>query len=170
MQNQPATTVYELTVRATEMQAEDDDGNALSSTIDITVTVTDVNEPGMADINLRQPEVSQNTALSVDYSDPDVGENPATPVALGSPAFQWSVPKVSRPVTNNDDHWQPATGEGGAGSTLRTFTPGVNDEGKFLRVKVTYTDSAGTEMRSVYAKSEFATRPEQDPNQAPTFR
>ena len=159
--------VYELTVRASEIQAEGAEGNAMSAAADITVTVTDVNEPGMAEINLRQPEVSQGTPLSVIYSDPDVGQNPALPTALGTPLFLWSVPKVSRPVTENDDHWQPATGQA---TTALTYTPGLSDEGRFLRVKVTYTDAAGTETRSVYAKSEFATRAQQAPNQASNFR
>ena len=165
-ENVAGNNEYVLTVRVTEMQAEDDEGNAMSSAIAITVTVTDVNEPGMAEINLRQPEVSQNTPLNVIFSDPDVGQDPDSPTALGSPAFQWAVPKVSRPVTENDDHWQPA---GAVANEVQTYTPVAGDLDKFLRVKVTYTDAAGTEMRSVYAKSEFATRAEQAGNQAPVF-
>ena len=145
--------VYELTVRASEIQAEGADGNAMSAAADITVTVTDVNEPGMAEITLRQPEVDQSTTtpLSVIYSDPDVGQNPAEPTALVTPMFSWYVPKVSRPVTENDDHWQPATN---TTNTAQAYTPAAGDEDRFLRVKVTYTDAAGDETRSVYAKSE----------------
>ena len=160
--------VYELTVRASEIQAEGADGNAMSAAADITVTVTDVNEPGMAEITLRQPEVDQSTvALSVTFSDPDVGQNPAEPTALVTPMFSWYVPKVSRPVTENDDHWQPATNTGN--NTGQTYTPAAGDEDRFLRVKVTYTDAAGDETRSVFAKSEFPTRAQQAPNQPPAF-
>ena len=53
--NEAGNNEYVLTVRATEMQADDTEGNALSSKMDIIVTVTDVNEPGTAEITWRQP-------------------------------------------------------------------------------------------------------------------
>ena len=165
--NAAGNNEYVLTVVATEMRAADAVGNALVSRKPVTVTVTDVNEDGTATINLRQPEVSQATALSVSFSDPDVGQDPATPAALGSPTYQWSVPKVSRPVTDNDDHWQPAASS--TTTVARIYTPALVDEGEFLRVKVSYTDEAGTETRSVYAKSEFATRATPTGNVAPIF-
>ena len=67
--------------------------------------------------------------------------------------WEWTVPKVSRPVTANNDHWQAA----GAGTTNEApYTPvdtvdteTASDVGKVLRVKVTYEDAQGADKELI---------------------
>ena len=53
---------YEVTVRSTDVRPDGAKGAALTSTLDVIVTVTNVDEAGTATINWRQPEVG--TALT----------------------------------------------------------------------------------------------------------
>ena len=154
---------YVLIVKASEMQDDDEMGNALFATMLIVVEVTDVDEPGTVTISLRQPE--DQTALTATLTDPDVGEDSGT--APIDPSYQWSVPKVSRPVTDNDEHWQDATG---SGNNTDNFTPGPDDVGEFLRVKVEYADAEDSGKKA-YAKSEFEVRADVDAadNSSPAF-
>ena len=87
---------YEVTVRSTDVRPDGAKGAAPTSTLDVVVTVTNVEEAGTATIDWRQPEVT--TALTASATDPDDIE--------GTPTFEWSVPKVSRPTLTNDSHWQ----------------------------------------------------------------
>ena len=159
--------VYELTIMATETEIrpapEDDTSNKLSSMRMITVTVTDVQEPGMATIEWRQPEAT--TEIEVEYDDPDNGRDPETPTTDTAVTYQWFVPKVSRPVLDNDDHWQNASG---GGNNTDTFTPDGDDVGEFLRVRITYTDAKGADK--LFVMSDFEVRTDSGTeNQAPTF-
>ena len=128
---------YEVTVRATEVRAADAEGPTMSSTQDITVTVTNVEEPGSIDLSRLQPQTSQ--PLMADLSDPDV-------FTQDTVTWQWSVPKVSRPDLENDNHWADAA----TGATTDSYTPaaGSGNEGKVLRVKAMYTDGEGAEKKA----------------------
>ena len=85
-------------------------GAAPTSTLDVVVMVTNVEEAGTATIDWRQPEVG--TELTAGATDPDDIE--------GDPTFEWSVPKVSRPTLTNDSHWQaPAAANTAAAPTRR---------------------------------------------------
>ena len=132
---------YVLTVRATETLATGQEPPAESSALDVEVTVEDVDEPGSISLDRLQPQAG--AALTASFTDPDRGaandQNPENMVWL------WSVPKVSRPIDDNEDHWQAA----GAGTTNEAaYTPvdtdDASDVGKVLRVKVTYDDEQGT--------------------------
>ena len=75
----------------------------------------------------------------------------------------WSVPKVSRPVTDNDDHWTPAGGTtGGAG-----YVPNVDDAGEVLRVKASYADGEGADKKTyaltAYSVAETRTTDNENP-------
>ena len=87
------------------------------------------------------------TALTASATDPDDIE--------GTPTFEWSVPKVSRPTLTNDNHWQAP----GAANSSSTYTPVEADEGKYLRVKATYDDMEGDD-KVAYVRSEFQVREE----------
>ena len=89
------------------------------------------------------------------YDDPDNGEDPNSPGAL-TPVwtYQWFVPKVSRPVLENDDHWQNAAGN--QRRRMATFTPDADDVDKFLRVRITYTDAKGEDK--LFVMSDFPVR------------
>ena len=147
---------YEITVRATEQMTEGDDVRALSTETDVTVTVTDKNEDGDVTFNRLQPEVGSPITAMLDdpdgaiLTDDDVTVGTTT-VELG---YQWYVSKVTEPLADEPNHWVEATG---GTPTEATYTPagdrveGVNpdtynsdnapvDEGKKLRVVVTYLD------------------------------
>ena len=80
----------------------------------------------------------------------------------------WSIPKVSRPVTDNDDHWQDATGLAADDAQTATYTPVAADATSALRVKVTYNDEAG-DGQTAYMVSYRAVRVAPAANQAPSF-
>ena len=135
---------YEVRVRSTDVRPDGAKGAAPTSTLDVVVTVTNVEEAGKATIDWRQPEVG--TALTASATDPDEID--------GATAFEWSVPKVSRPTLTNDSHWQdPAN----TSNSSNTYTPVVADEGKYLRVKATYDDMEGDD-KVAYVRSEFQVR------------
>ena len=147
---------YHVTVRSTDVRPDGAKGAAPTSTLDVVVTVTNVEEAGKVTIDWRQPEVT--TALTASATDPDDIE--------GTPTFEWSVPKVSRPTLTNDSHWQAP----GAANSSSTYTPVEADEGKYLRVKATYDDMEGGGKKA-YVKSEFQVREEvaNAANDAPVF-
>ena len=74
----------------------------------------------------------------------------------------WSVPKVSRPVTDTDNHWTPAAGT----SNAAEYRPLAGDVGSILRAQATYTDGTGEE-RKVNILTEFAVRGTPTANDAP---
>ena len=160
--------VYVVKVRAAEVVPDDQEEPAKYNEIEVRVTVTNVDEPGMASILVRQPQVGVD--LTATASDPDTrndDDSTNTDGTSGTPAlaWQWWVPKVSRPVTGNDDHWLAAagttTGAGGA-----TFSPVAGDVGDILRAQATYTDGTGKE-RTLNILTEFAVRAAPDSNDPP---
>ena len=164
--------VYLVTVRASETLTAGQDPPAESATVDIMVTVKDVDEPGSITLNRLQPQVGQS--LTATLSDPDRGQNPdsLTELTVAAGGWQWSVAKVSRPITNNDSHWQPAAGEASAGTVVTdTYQVALGDEGNLLRVKVTYQDAQGA-SKKLYILSEYAVRevpPASPANNPPAF-
>ena len=149
--------VYLVTVRSTDVRPAGTTGAAPTSTVDVIVTVTNLDERGTAAISLRQPEVG--TELTGSATDPDD--------ITGDIAYEWSVPKVSRPTLTNNAHWQDPAG---SPSNVADFTPGEDDEGKYLRLKATYRDGEGGE-KAAYVRSEFRVREDvtDDLNDAPRF-
>ena len=90
--------------------------------LNVTVTVTNVDERGTVSLSGGAPEVGVELTASLD--DPDGN--------VSGEAWQWA----------RDD------GEGGdfediAGATSAAYTPVADDEGKLLRATVTYTDGEG---------------------------
>ena len=145
----PADNLYRITVRATEQRTGGDGHRALVSESDFTIMVTNVNESPEVTMNRLQPEVG--TPITATLSDPDgeidtdgtVGDG-KDEVTLG---WRWYTSKVQDPVARVDSHWAVATGEG---SDSATYTPAgvridgtasnIVDEGRYLRVIVTYLD------------------------------
>ena len=150
---------YQVTVRATEQRTTG--GNrALSSVTYVTVNVENVNEDGSVTMNWRQPEVG--TQITATQSDPD-GNDTDNP----NLAWRWYVSKVTDPIATVEGHWIAATTASGA--TTATYTPAGDrvtvpddsavDEGKYLRVVVTYNDVLGTGRKAI-GVSEFPVRAE----------
>ena len=148
-----ANNDYEVTVRATEVRAADAEGATMATNQDITVTVTNVDEPGSVDLSRLQPQTGQ--PITATLNDPD---GPAGAADVIDPAWEWSVPKVSRPVIDNDNHWALAVGAtddtAADGSSIYTPPAGVgNNEDKVLRAKATYTDAASGDQKKAFKVS-----------------
>ena len=161
--------VYEVTIRATEMLVEGQDPPALFSVLYVTVTVEDVNEAGTISLDRLQPQAG--AALTASYSDPDDGQDPDSPAADQNVVWLWSVPKVSRPIIDNEAHWQAA---GAQDTNAPAYTPvdtdDASDVDKRLRVKVTYNDAqSSTKTRPLYMLSYYDVRAVPAANQPPVF-
>ena len=162
----PMNNVYVVKIRATEVVPEEQEEPAKYTEIQVRVTVTNEDETGEIDIVVRQPQVL--VSLTATASDPDTrnADDTANENGIsGLPAivWQWSVPKVSRPVTDNDDHWADAA----AGtSDAAAYTPVAGDVGSVLRAQAIYTDGTGEE-RTVNVLTEFAVRAAPDSNEDP---
>ena len=148
--------VYEVTVLASDVRPVGAEGATPVSEIDVTVTVTNVDEPATLTMDRVQPQVSQ--PLNAILTDPD-----------GAPSgtvWEWSVSKVNRPQLGNDTHWQPA---GATTTNAILYTPDADDVGKKLRVKAEYSDPHGKE-KAAYGLSDSTVRavPDGDQN-TPAF-
>ena len=146
---------YQVTVRASEMRAADAEGETKSSTQAITVTVKNVEEPGSISLDRVQPQTG--VGLTAMLSDDDIPS--------GTTEWEWSVPKVSRPVIDNNSHWTPAAT---SGHTAAEYTPLALNETKVLRVKASYNDGEGDE-KTAYMVSYNAVRAAPTGNDAPVF-
>ena len=116
---------YNVTVTATDPSGED-------ATIDVTITVTNVEEPGTVTLSSTQPIVG--TLLTATLTDPDD--------VSGSVTWSWeSSPNGASP-------WAAISGE-----TLDTYTPVTADVGNYLRATASYSDdeSAGKSAQVVSA-------------------
>ena len=137
--------VYLVTVRSTDVRPAGTTGAAPTSTVDVIVTVTNLDEPGTATISLRQPEVG--TGLTGSATDPDeiTGDHCVRVVRpQGQQAHAYE----------RHAHWQDPEG---TPSNVADFEPGEDDEGKYLRLKATYRDGEGGE-KAAYVRSEFRVR------------
>ena len=117
---------YSVTVTAS-------DSGGLSESIDVTVTVTNVEETGEVtlwagmDALTMAPQVGDTITGAV--MDPDGGVTGET--------WQWAKTKTPDMM----ESWMPITGATGA-----AYMVTADDTGYYLRVMATYTDAAGTAM------------------------
>ena len=150
---------YSVVIRAIASRASGDTGPAETVDTTVTVTVTDVDEDGDVVISLLQPEVA--IPIMASLTDSDGGVTSVT--------WQWAVSEVEQANVldiDNDDHWGAAPG---GGPTTETYTPdGADltnnpvdttdddpiDEGKYLRVTATYTDTNGAD-KTAHATSTY---------------
>ena len=107
---------YRITIEAHERSP----GTSVAR-LNVTVRVTNVDEPGMVEIDVDQPRVGQQLTPMVE--DPDGG--------VGSVEWKWE----SSPDGTN---WSPIPG-----ATSRIYTPTRDDNGKQLRVIAIYRDREG---------------------------
>ena len=166
---------YDITVRATEQTTPGDPmGRALSTETDLIIVVNNVDEDGMVELDLLQPEVGTKiTAMLMDEDGPVSGQDAI------SVTWEWSVSKVTNPNMNTEAHWtvipQSEASVDGDGFTPRgvraaaiTPRPDPNpssaiDEGEFVRAKASYTDGFGEE-RTAIGVSVHPVRAEVDAN------
>ena len=107
------TSSYAVTVTAT-------DNHGLSDTIDVTITVTNVDEEGTVSLFPAQPRVG--AVLRATISDPD-GD-------VRSVNWRWER-------SSDQTNWTSRSGSGAS------YTPTSGDEGMYLRARAGYTDGAG---------------------------
>ena len=141
--------MYQVTVRATEMSDSVGGGTAQYADLDVTVQVTNVDEPGKVTLDWLKPEV--NTPITATMMDPDAGNTGLD--------WQWYRSKVNNPRANPNavqlaSDWEAITG-GNAGTG--TYTPqGMADDpdtqanertmdvDRFLLARATYNNTDGS--------------------------
>ena len=94
------------------------DGTA-TTTLDVTITVSNVDETGVATFDSLQPQV--DAELTTQVVDPDGSVTPTT--------WKWEI------SDDGSNDWTTITGQ-----TTASYTPVTANIGKYLRVTVTYTD------------------------------
>ena len=157
-----ANNVYKVTVRfgaggedGTPGEPADDpadeyDGDDLGE-IELTITVTNVNEPGMLVISPMQPQVG--TELMAILTDEDN-------IAPGQGEWQWAS---SDSMTGTFTDIPERSGD-------RTYRPTEDDLDKYLQATVEYVDRAGADLREVKAVSAYRVRVDTNTsNQDPKF-
>ncbi len=109
-----AKSSYSVTVTAT-------DTTGLKAAVDVTITVSNVNEPGSVSLWPLQPEAG--TALTATLDDSDGGVQSLT----------WAWHKSSDRST-----WTSLSGSGDS------YTPVDGDVGAYIRARASYTDAGGS--------------------------
>ena len=104
---------YTVTVRA----ADDEGANG---EIIVTITVTNVDEPGKVTLSSANPRVG--TALTASLTDSD-------DVTAGSVTWRWASSNAMKGAYSNI-----------SGATSDSYTPVTGDENMYLRAMVSYTD------------------------------
>ena len=112
---------YEVTVSVHD--GKDAGGNA-DTTIDNTITITDVEEPGMVSFTSSQPQA--RTQLTATLSDPDG--------SVTNESWQWASSATADGTFTNLS---------GNGAGTASYTPQSGDVGKYLRATASYTDGHG---------------------------
>ena len=152
-----SNNVYKVTVRFSAGGEDGDpdptddyDGDDLGE-IDLTINVTNVNEPGRVVISPRQPQVG--TMLTAILTDEDN-------IAPGVGEWQWArSDSMTGTFTDIPDL-----------SDEMTYRPTSDDLNIYLRVTVVYVDRAGADPRTVQEVSEFKVRTDiVTSNQRPKF-
>ena len=99
------------------------DPSGAKDTIDMTITVNDVDEPGTVSLSWKQPQV--DAELDAALADPDGDVSGLT--------WQWSWSNTKNGNYSNID-----------GATSTSYTPVTGDVGKYLRATASYTDGEGS--------------------------
>ena len=117
---------YQISVSVRDgKNAEGNPDAADDATITVTITVTNVEEPGKVSLNLLQPQVG--TGLTTIVTDPDGGVRGMT--------WEWES------SSDNKNTWTPISG-----AVSGTYFPVDADVGNYLRVTVSYTDAEGWQL------------------------
>ena len=143
---------YSVTVSVRD--SKDADGNpdtAMDDTIDVTITVINVDEDGAVALAPAQPQVG--TALSATLTDPDGTASGTT----------W----VWESSSDGNTGWTTVSGATSTATASR-YTPVSTDLNKYLRATATYTDPQGS-GKSAEAVSDNAVQARPVTNAAPGF-
>ncbi len=132
---------YQITVSATEMS---DALPAKRTDIALTVIVGNADDRGELTLQWLQPEVG--TPITATLTDSDGGITGAT--------WTWHTSKVVDPDVGDSSHWNVVDNQ-----TTSSYAPEAADDGKYLWVRVAYTDMQGA-TKMANAKSENPVRAE----------
>ena len=139
---------YEVTVSAHDGKDASGDANpATDDTITVTITVTNIDEPGTVTLSSAQPRVY--AAFTATLTDPDGSISDVT--------WQWES------SSDGSTNW---TAIGGA--TAATYTPAAGYAGNYLRATASYTDGEGPGKSAQEASAHAVRRPPAS-NRAPEF-
>ena len=140
---------YAVTVRVSDKKnAISGPDDVIDDTIDVTVNINNVEEPGVATMSTGAPQ--QGVQITVDLSDPDG--------SVSGRLWQWWRGSSSA------GPWGTAI----PGATSSARTPTSADVDSYLRVRVSYTDGEGS-GKTAEAISEQAVVGPTIVNEAPTF-
>ena len=116
-------------MRVVELDGKDRDGNDDSDVVGpdkydisslVTVSATSVEEAGIVTLSSNHPEVGESLVAAL--ADPDG--------SIANLAWQWQIAD-----SNPSDTWNNITG-----ATSDSYTPSLNDSGKYLRMRESYDD------------------------------
>ncbi len=136
------TTSYTVTVTAADPSNE-------SATVDVTITVFNVEEAGTVTLSSTQPIVG--TLLTATLTDPDN-------VSSGSATWKWER------SPNGTSSWTPISGE-----TSDSYTPVAGDVGDYLRATASYTDGEGAGKSAQGVSANMVRPAPTGTNTAPAF-
>ena len=136
------STAYEVTVQAS------DGGVGTTATEEVTIEVTNVDEPGTVTLSTLQPQVDVVIMATLDDPDNET-ENTIT--------WQWY--RGSSPITGADD---------GASSITSMYTPATGDVGSRLRARAMYDDGED-EDKTAQEDSANSVRRAPETNTDPVF-
>ena len=108
---------YEITIRAS------DGGQDTTATEDVTIEVTNVDEPGTVTLSTLQPQVGQVIMATLDDPDGEINNT-----------INWQWYRGSSPITGADD---------GENDTESMYTPVSGDQSNRLRARAMYDDNEG---------------------------
>ena len=117
------SNTYAVTVEAS-------DGGTMMDTEEVTVKVTNVDEPGMITLSSLQPQAG--VALTATLSDPDA---PNAPTGISGTTRLWER------SSSTSGSWKAIEDE-----IAMTYTPENTDAGYYLRVTAEYKDPESTEI------------------------
>ena len=132
--------VYHVIVQAS-------DGNNINR-LDMTVTVTNVEEAGTVELSSVQPQV--DTPLMATLDDPDE--------VVSAVTWRWES------STSRSSGWRTITT-----ATSDSYTPATEDVGRYLRVTASYTDGFNTRTKTARAISENPVRGVPTVNNPPRY-
>ena len=146
-----STETYSVTVTASDGRNDAGDAEQTPSTdatIDITITVTDEDDPGTITLSPTQPNAGNPVTATLEDDD-----GIKTNVAI---AWVWEK-------STDLDSWTTITG-----ATTNTYIPQEEDEGDYLRVTATYEDELGA-GKTAQEKTDSAVLDMPATNDVPAF-
>ena len=127
--------IYEVVVLVEDGAEGAGNGAGTDASIPVTITVTDVNEPGTVSLSSDSPQAL--TPLTATLADED-----ASAAQLRAAVWQWAS------SANNTGPWANIAGE-----TAASYPLEAGDVGKYLRATATYSDRLSPPNRNVQTVS-----------------